>query len=122
VTDAPVKRVRVTCSRAREHIQDIHVREGDSLTVGHRNQQHPAFVWCTAQDGHHGWVAEEYLEMVGGRGAVARRDYDSAHLTVVEGELLEVVERVNDYVLCRNAHGARGWVAASCLEDVPEDP
>lgn len=116
-----MNRVRVTTSRAREHIHDIHVGEGDTLAVGHRNQQHPAFVWCTAEDGQHGWMPEEYLDDVDGGGAEARREYDSAHLTVVKGEILETIARVGDYVLCRNAHGAQGWVPASCVEEMPEE-
>ena len=67
---------------------------GDGLAVGHRNQQHPAFVWSATEDGHHGWVPEDYVEIEGRRDAVARRDYDSSHLTVVEGEVLEVLEQV----------------------------
>ena len=34
-------RVRVTISRARDHIENISFRAGDDLAVGHRNQQYP---------------------------------------------------------------------------------
>jgi len=47
------------------------MRAGDSVAVGHRNQQHPAFVWCATEDGHHGWVPEDYLSMTGAHSAVA---------------------------------------------------
>ena len=57
-----------------------------------------------------------------GRDAVARRDYDSTHLTVVEGEALEVLEQVGDYLLCRNAASAEGWVPEGCVEDIVEGP
>ncbi len=97
------------------------MREGDSLSVGHRNQQHPAFVWCASEDGRHGWVPEEYIEVGAGRNAVARRAYDSAHLTVTAGEALEVLEQAGDYLLCRNAHGVEGWVQESCIEDEAEE-
>ena len=116
------RRVRVIDSCAREHIQDIRIREGESCSVGHRNQQHPAYVWCACEDGHHGWVPEEYLEYVGPRDAVARRDYDSAHLTVVAGEELEALEEAGDFVLCRNAAGVQGWVPASCVAALEQGP
>jgi hypothetical protein len=112
--------VRVATSCTREQVQEIRIHAGDSLSVGHRNQQHPAFVWSATEDGHHGWVPEDYIEMLGGRDAVARRDYDSTHLTVVEGEPLEVLEQAGDYFLCRNAAGAVGWVPEPCVVDLEE--
>jgi len=96
------------------------MRAGDSLSVGHRNQQHPAFIWSATEDGHHGWVPEEYIEIVQGRSAMARRDYDSTHLTVITGETLDVLEQVGDYLLCRGTTGVAGWVPASCVEDTEE--
>jgi hypothetical protein len=119
--DPQDRRVRVATSCTREHPQDIRIRKGDSLSVGHRNQQHPAFVWCATEDGRHGWVPEEYIEKTGGSNAVARRAYDSAHLTVLEGETLEILEQVGDYLLCRGPLGAEGWVPESCVEEIVEE-
>jgi hypothetical protein len=121
-TEPQPRRVRVAISCLREQVQEICIHEGDSLAVGHRNQQHPAFVWSATEDGHHGWVPEDYIETVSGRDAVARRDYDSTHLTVVEGETLEVLEQVGDYLLCRNTAGAEGWVPEACAEAIVEGP
>jgi hypothetical protein len=114
--DLHQRQVRVLSSCTREQVQEIRIRAGDSLSVGHRNQQHPAFVWSATEDGHHGWVPEEYIEVVQGRNAVARRDYDSTHLTVIAGEMLDVLEQVDDYLLCRSATGVTGWVPESCVE------
>jgi hypothetical protein len=122
VSTAPHRRrVRVATSCTREQVQEIRVREGDGLAVGHRNQQHPAFVWSATEDGQYGWVPEEYIRFIDGRGGVALRDYDSTHLTVVPGEALEVLEQVDDYLLCRNAAGVSGWVPASCVEDLEDE-
>jgi hypothetical protein len=118
VTTDPQRRlVRVASSCTREQVQEIRVHAGDSLAIGHRNQQHPAFVWSATEDGHHGWVPEDYIEILHGRSAVAQRDYDSTHLTVVAGETLEVLEQVGDYLLCRSATGVKGWVPESCAEE-----
>lgn len=97
------------------------MRAGDSVAVGHRNQQHPAFVWCATEDGHHGWVPEDYLSMTGAHSAVARRDYDSTHLTAGEAEELEVLERVDDYIFCRSATGVEGWVPVACVSGLEEE-
>jgi hypothetical protein len=119
--DQHSRRVRVDTACTREQVQEIRMRAGDSVAVGHRNQQHPAFVWCATEDGHHGWVPEEYLEMTGQRSAVARRAYDSTHLTVSEDEELDVLEQVGDYLLCRTATGVRGWVRAACVHELEEE-
>jgi hypothetical protein len=119
--DPQRRHVRVLTSCTREQVQEIRVREGDSLAVGHRNQQHPEFVWSATEDGHHGWVPEDFLEMTGQRSAVARRAYDSSHLTVVANEELTVLEQVGDYLLCRTAAGVEGWVRASCVHDLEEE-
>lgn len=120
-TEPQRRRVRVSTSCTREQVQEIRFKEGDSLSVGHRNQVHPAFVWSATEDGHHGWVPEDYLEFVSERDAVARRDYDSTHLTVISGEILDVIDQVGGYLLCRTAAGVEGWVPESCVEAVEEE-
>ena len=121
MTPQPHRRVRVFTACAREQVQEIHLRVGDDLAVGHRNQQHPAFVWSATEDGHHGWVPEEYIRITDGRNGVTLRDYDSSHLTVATGEELDVLDRVDDYLLCRNAARVDGWVPASCVEELEEE-
>jgi hypothetical protein len=120
ITDQRPRRVRVATSCTRERVQEIRIHAGDSLAVGHRNQQHPAFVWSATEDGHHGWVPEEYIELGTGHDAVALRDYDSTHLTASEDETLVVIGQVGDYLLCRNTARVEGWVPESCVEDIVE--
>ena len=114
-------RVRVTASRVSDHIDDVQVHTGDAIAVGHRNQQYPEFVWCATEDGHAGWAPEALLEATAPGSAVARCDYDAAHLTVSKGEVLEALEQVGDWVRCRNDAGREGWVRIDALEEVPED-
>ena len=118
--DSPT-RVRVTRSRARDHIENIRFRAGDELVVGHRNQQYPEFVWCAAEDGHAGWVPEERLQMAGPGEATAASDYDAAQLTVVKDEILDVLERTASWWRCRNANGGAGWVPIDCVVAAPEE-
>ena len=80
-------------SRARDHVENIRIRKGESIVVGHRNQQYPEFVWCAAEDGHARLGARAVPPDGHGPEAVALRDYDAAQLTVVAGELLEALEQ-----------------------------
>ena len=115
--DNEPRKVRVTESRPRDHVETIHIRPGDVVGVGHRNQQYPEFVWCASEDGHQGWVAESYLEMTSEKEAVATKEYDAAQLTVVEDEVLDALDEQGAFILCRNTAGAQGWVPARVLED-----
>ena len=111
-------KVRVIESRPRDHVVTIHIRPGEVVGVGHRNQQYPEFLWCASEDGHQGWVADSYLEMTSEHEAVTLKEYDAAQLTVVEGEVLDVLDRQGAFLLCRNDSGAQGWVPDRVLEDV----
>jgi len=111
-------RVRVTTSRARDHIENIRFRAGDDLVVGRRNQQYPEFVWCAAEDGHAGWVPEMRIRMTGPGEAIATGDYHAAQLTVVKGELLDMLECTASWCRCRTGSGAEGWVPAAILTAV----
>jgi hypothetical protein len=110
--------VRVITSRARDHVENIRIRDGESVVVGHRNQQYPEFLWCAAEDGHAGWVPEQFLHMDTDKEATALRDYDASQLTVVKGELVEALEHVGVWIRCRNHAGTEGWVPEHCLEAV----
>ncbi len=116
--DESTTRVRVTTSQARDHIENIRFRAGDELVVGHRNQQYPEFVWCAAEDGHAGWVPEALIQITGPGEAIATGDYHAAQLTVVKGELLDMLERTAGWLRCRNGSGADGWVPAAILTAV----
>jgi hypothetical protein len=116
--ESTTKRVRVTESRVRDHIEPIHFTQGEDLVVGHRNQQFPEFVWCATERGLHGWVPESFIEMVSDTEAVARRSYDAGQLTVAKGDVLDVLDAVTGWLYCRNAVGVQGWVPASGVEEV----
>jgi len=119
--DQSTTRVRVTTSRARDHIENIHFRVGDNLAVGRRNLQYPEFVWCAADSGLAGWVFEKRLQMTGPGEAIATTDYDAAHLTVSAGESLTAREHVDSWLRCRNSRGLKGWVRVECVAEAPDE-
>jgi hypothetical protein len=66
-------------------------------------------------------VPEDYIEAGAAHDAVARRAYDSTHLTTGAGETLDVLEQVGGYLLCRTAAGVEGWVQETCVEEIVEE-
>ncbi len=120
--DEPIRQVRVTASRPRDHIETIKMHAGERVGVGHRNQTYPEFVWGAVAHGPGGWVPEAYLEPISPKEARARRDYDAGQLTVVEGETLEVLDELERWLRCRNAKGVEGWVPTTIVEDTTGAP
>jgi hypothetical protein len=118
--DEHIAKVRVVVSRVRDHIETVKFRKDDVVSVGHRNQQFPAFVWVATEQGLHGWAPDAYLQMTGRNEAVALRDYDAGQLTVVAGETLEMIEEEGGWLWCRNATGVTGWVRAADVEAVEQ--
>lgn len=116
--DTEVNRVRVIESRPRDHVRNLSVQEGDVVGVGHRNQQYPELRWCTPESGHSGWMAESYLEYASPTEAVVKKAFDAAQLTVFEGEVLDVLDIVGEWLLCRSERGIQGWVPRRILVDV----
>ncbi len=112
------QQVRVIESRPRDHVATSTSVPATWSASGIATSSTPSCIWCASEDGHQGWVAESYLEITGDKEAVATCEYDAAQLTVIEGEVLEVLDRQGAFLLCRNAAGTQGWVPRRVLEDV----
>ncbi len=111
------ERVRVIEPHVTNDPNPVRFRAGDTLGVGHHDQVFTAYVWATDQAGRSGWVPDSYLEIAAdGRTATARRDYDSTELTVGRKEVLEVLDEVGGWYLCRAGTGMSGWVPGTSVE------
>jgi SH3-like domain-containing protein len=100
---------------AAQYPDPIHVPAGASVRVERPDEENPSWWWCVADDGRAGWVPGTILDPAPKAGATARvqRQYSARELSVTQGEPLVVLEEFVDWLLVRNAAGARGWVPAS---------
>ena len=113
------QRVRVVESHVTSDPNPVRFRDGDTVGVGHHDQIWKHYVWGTDQAGRSGWVPDAYLEIAGnGETAVALRDYDSTELTVGRKQVLEVLDEVGGWYLCRTESGMSGWVPGTSVEPV----
>ena len=117
MTELPA-RVRVVRTHVTSDANPVRFRVGDTLGVGHRDQQWTSYVWCTDAAGRSGWVPDIYIEMTGAHEAVAARDYDATELTVGRGDELDVLDEVGGWYLCRTANGVSGWVPWDAVEAI----
>jgi Variant SH3 domain len=114
------QRVRVIESHVTSDPNPVRFRAGDTVGVGHHDQVWKAYVWGTDQAGRSGWVPDVYLKIgPDGHQATALRDYDSTELTVGRKEILEVLDEVGGWYLCRTESGMSGWVPSTCVEPAP---
>ena len=111
------RRVRVVEAHVTSDPNPIRFRAGDTLAIGHHDQVWKEYVWGTDQAGRSGWVPQSYLRIgADGRSATALRDYDSTELTVGRRQVLDVLDEVGGWYLCRTEAGMSGWVPETCLE------
>ncbi len=116
------QRVRVIQSHITSDPNPVRFRAGDTLGVGHHDQVWTHYVWATDQAGRSGWVPDEYLQPDNdGRRATALRDYDSTELTVERGEIVDVLDEVGGWYLCRATSGRSGWVPGTSVEALGPD-
>lgn len=103
-------RVVVTRAYARPFENPISVRAGDVVMPDFdRPTDIPGWVWCTARDGRGGWTPTAWLVCKDG-GWHIERDFNAIELTVVPGEVLEVLDRVSGFLWVRRGDGETGWV------------
>ena len=116
------QRVRVVEAHVTSDPNPIRFREGDTLGVGHHDQVWKDYVWGTDQAGRSGWVPDAYLDLEPRTAstATARRDYDSTELTVGRKQVLDVLDEVGGWYLCRTESGMSGWVPGTSVEPVED--
>jgi hypothetical protein len=91
----------------------LELAAGASVQVGHRNDEYPAFSWCTGPEGVSGWVPETYLarEAPEFNTATVLHDYSSLELSVEPGDHLLILEDEGGWLRCRRSDGDEtGWV------------
>jgi len=105
--------VRIKLEYRVEYPNPIQVAAGDSVKVGHEDDEYPGWKWCQATDGRAGWIPVELLSDERAD-AIVLQDYSAQEFAVKPGEEVEVEDARHDWLLVRNAQGKRGWIPASC--------
>ena len=110
-------RLRVVKPHEASFNYSVSFKKGDTVKVDHEDPEMPGWYWCENDKGVWSWVPEEYM-VIKGRLATITHEYDTAELTVEEGELLESVTAVHLWTLCRNRDRKQGWVPTANLEEI----
>lgn len=88
----------------------VRLRQGDRVTIGRRDPEHPGWVRVTDPAGRAGWAPEALLEHAGEHEATATEDYDATELDVLPGDELVVHRHMAGWLWVSDRTGRRGWV------------
>ncbi len=102
-------RAVVTRAHRSAYPEPIAGKAGDTLALGQRDDEWPAFIWAKAASGREGWVPDAFIEISGSSGTLTR-DYVARELTLSEGAAVEVLEEAGGWAWCRTDDGELGWL------------
>lgn len=106
---------RVLKSYTTQYPDPIEIQKGETVTLGKRDTDFPGWIWATSgKTGKSGWVPEPFL-IIRGDQAESRRDYSARELSVLEGDIVTVVDELLGWALVEVESGVRGWVPQSHL-------
>lgn len=88
------------------------LRAGEAVVVGGRDDEWPAFMWCSCAKGE-AWIPDAYMTIEANVGKM-QRDYSSRELAVASGDSVSVLERCGGWAFC-NFNGEQGWIPERCL-------
>lgn len=112
-------RFKATRSWERSYSPALSVQEGETVTIGDRDEQWSEWIWCINSSGLGGWLPAMCLssQQMGETATLLTR-FDTVELTVGEGEELEGIEERGEWIWCRNNIGTEGWVPSDRLQRV----
>ncbi len=111
-------RARVVRAHAVIYADPIAFCAGDTLRLGHRDDEYVGWIWATAADGRAGWIPAEAVASDDGEHARALRDYTARELAVEIGDEVSVDHALAGWVWVRNARGDEGWIPAGHVEAI----
>jgi len=89
---------------------------GDTVALGKRDTEWPAFVFVTARDGS-GWVPFRHVDTTSSPPRM-RTAYDTQEIPASEGEVVHLLrdDPESGWVWCRKTDGREGWLPHRALE------
>lgn len=91
------------------------LKPGDRLTVGDRDTEWTAYLWCISSDGTGGWVPQDYLVIADDGTATATADYSTVELAVNVGDVVAGYQSAGNWTWCVSEDGRAGWVPNRAL-------
>jgi hypothetical protein len=113
-----MQRAHVVRDYRTQYANPIRFAAGDSVTLGERDTEWPAFIWAITQDGNAGWAPFDWLRPLGDGRAEALRDYSAQELDVDAGDDVVLHSELGGWWWAERRDGRCGYVPAGHLEPV----
>lgn len=120
-TFRPGLRGRVSADYRAAYADPIELLPGDVVSIGERDIQWPAFVWCTGPDGRSGWVPDRYLIRTSTGQGIARQAYSARELNAAANEIVGLEHEEGGWYWVVNLSGELGWIPASHIVVLADD-
>ena len=93
----------------------IKFKAGETLRIGTRDDEYEGWIRVTTMCGNEGWAPEQYInnQLIPPQ---ATRNYDATELSTESGQILNVLDVLNDWAWAKNLQGQCGWVPCKTLE------
>jgi quinol monooxygenase YgiN len=91
--------------------------KAEKLSVGDRDDEYQGWVRVTTKCGNEGWAPEQYITQETSQ-PKATEDYDATELSTELGEILVVVNILNEWAWAKSSSGQTGWVPCKTLEPI----
>ncbi|MCP4196904.1 MAG: hypothetical protein GY762_07105 [Proteobacteria bacterium] len=96
----------------------IKFQRGERVRIGQADTKYGGWIWTTVGSGNSGWAPLQLLELEGNE-AVALSDYDARELNTEPGQILSVLNELNNWYQVRTADGTIGWIPVETVDDEP---
>jgi len=89
----------------------IRLKKGELVHIEEKETEFKGWVWTITKSGEQGWTPEQFLvKGRDGKTAVVKRDYDSCELSVSAGDILTVLQEINEWYRACKENSETGWV------------
>ncbi len=106
---------RVVSDYEAKYTDPLTVAAGEALKVHKRDDQWPAYFWCTNAAGKGGWVPQSKLE-IAEDDAIVRTAYTAAELSAACGEEIRLGDLEGGWSWATNDADQSGWIPLENLE------
>ncbi len=103
-------RLRAVRSWRATYSPALAVTAGQRVTPGRIDEDHPGWKWVVDETDLGGWIPAAILA-----GDTVTETFDTAELTIAEGDCLAPIARRLGWTLCRTEDGRTGWLPDSCI-------
>ena len=93
----------------------VELPAGTKIKLIPHKELYPGWVWGEAPNGERRWFPQAFLDLCANT-ARLKRNYNSVELSVLQGDVFNVIEIVAGWGWCATADKKRGWLPLEVID------